>query len=482
MKKILSLLLVIALTSVSCSDYLDFQETDLIATDELALKTVANNEAAVMGAYGAVSDLMGVLLNSVFSDEVKTAGEFYNAATVHEWQYSPTDVSIRDTYTAINPQYAVIDRANRVLARIDIADSTRTGDNTLRKRLKGEALFLRAYAHFELFRFYGAKYDPAKLAMPYMEISSPDPQARITTGEYFQKLNRDITDAKALIPNNLTDINRANVAAANGLHARIALYSEQWAEAETYATNYINTPGLELTTLANFAGIWTDANNAEQAFRTVRTSSSARVGSLYRNTSASAAAIGTIVWTVSNKLYDSYDATDIRRGSYFATVAALATANRPNAERPGLIINKYAGGTFGNPTENVRNSKLMRTAEMYLIRAEARAEQDNFTGANSAESDLNALRTNRITGYVPVVLASSDQAIDEILSERFKELAFEGHRFWDLKRKGLPVTRLAADVPTTTALTLPANDYRFALPITLVELNANPLMVQNDGY
>lgn len=482
MKKIISFLsIVLAFWSSSCSDYLEFKETDLIAGD-VALQTVANNESAIIGAYGAVSNLMPVLLNSVFSDEVKTAGEFYNAATVHEWQYGPQDVSIRDTYTAINPQYTIIDRVNRVLARIDAADSTRVGDNALRLRLKGEALFLRAYAHFELFRFYCAKYSPTGIAMPYMESPALGPQARITMDVYFQKLNKDISDAKALLPNNITDINRANLAAANGLHARVALYTENWVDAETYASNYINTPGLELTSLATFANIWTDASTAEQAFRTVRTPSMARMGSLYRGTSASASNIGVIVWTVSNKLYDSYSATDIRRDAYYLTEPLLEAIDRPNADRPGLIINKYAGGAYGTASENVANSKLMRTSEMYLIRAEARAEQNKISGPNSAESDLNTLRANRISDHVDIVLATKEQAITEIFLERFKELAFEGHRFWDLKRKGLPVSRLLEDATSAASATLPANDFRFALPIPLTEMQANSLMTQNSGY
>ncbi|MCZ8215859.1 MAG: RagB/SusD family nutrient uptake outer membrane protein, partial [Cyclobacteriaceae bacterium] len=319
MKKIFSFFLIItAMWASSCSEYLEFEETDLIAGD-VALQTVANNESAIMGAYGGVSDLMAVLLNAVFSDEVKTAGEFYNAATVHEWLYGPQDVSIRDTYTAVNPQYQIIDRVNRVLGRVDVADSLRVGDNVLRKRLKGEALFLRAYAHFELFRFYCAKYSADGLAMPYMESPAMGPQARINMAEYFQKMNRDITEAKALLPATITDINRANLASANGLHARIALYTEDWAAAEAYATEFINTPGLGLSTTANFAGIWTDANAAEIAFRTIRTTSTPRTGSLWRNTSASSSNIGTVVWTVSNKLYDSYDPTDIGRAAFFTT-------------------------------------------------------------------------------------------------------------------------------------------------------------------
>ncbi len=119
---------------------------------------------------------------------------------------------------------------------------------------------------------------------------------------------------------------------------------------------------------------------------------------------------------------------------------------------------------------------------MYLIRAEALAEKGNITGANSAESDLNTLREARITNYTSVVLTSKENAITEILNEKYKELALEGHRFWDLKRRGLAVERLAADAPTATAVTLPANNFRFVLPIPLTEINANPKMTQNPGY
>jgi hypothetical protein len=263
---------------------INIEETDLIA-GETALKTVGFCEQAILGGYSATGVEMAYLLNATFADEVKVA-EFYNAGTTHEWQYGSTDVGLRDNYTATTPNYRVVDRVNRVLEALPNADSTKAGDETLRSRLRGEALFLRAFAHFELFRFYCGNYDPDGLAMPYMDVVSTDPQARIKMGPYFTKLNADVTAAKALLPNNLTDINRATRLAASALQARIALYMRDWANAETYSTEYINA--IPLSTSANFSGIWTDANANEQAFRLVRTSSfGGRIGSLWRGTSAS---------------------------------------------------------------------------------------------------------------------------------------------------------------------------------------------------
>src|SRR5687767_3299941 len=125
-KKIL-LSLTIPLAFMSCSKVIEVEETDLIA-GATALKTIANNESAIIGAYGGVALEMDILLNATFSDEVKTAGEFYNAATTHEWAYTPTDVGIRDNFTAIVPQYRLIDRVNRVLEALPAAEARVAGD------------------------------------------------------------------------------------------------------------------------------------------------------------------------------------------------------------------------------------------------------------------------------------------------------------------------------------------------------------------
>lgn len=461
-------------TMSSCKKLIEVPDTDLIAGD-LALSQITYVEQAVLGGYAGVSPDMGILLNATFSDEVAKA-EFYNSVSTHEWQYGPADVGLRDNFTAIYPNYSVINRVNLILAALPNADSTKPGDEVKRVRLKGEALFLRAWSHFELFRYYAGNYDPTGLAMAYMESSSIKGTPRIEMGAYFQKINADLTEAKALVPNNLTDINRANVAAVAGLQARVALYTRNWAAAEGFATEFINA--VPLANIATFPGIWTDANAAEQAYRVIKTSTQgAKIGSLFRGTSASAANIGQVSWKPSDKLWTSYDqVNDVRFNAYLKFEPLQVSPREPR------LINKYAGGAYATPTENVANGKMLRTAEMVLIRAEARAEQDKFTGVNSAESDINLLRSNRITGYTNVTFTSKQQAIDEVMTERFKELAFEGHRFFDLKRRNLPVSRLAQDAPSAAGTTLAAGNFRFLLPIPLPEITANPVTQQNPGY
>ncbi|RYG09320.1 MAG: RagB/SusD family nutrient uptake outer membrane protein, partial [Chitinophagaceae bacterium] len=144
--------------------------------------------------------------------------------------------------------------------------------------------------------------------------------------------------------------------------------------------------------------------------------------------------------------------------------------------RSQYLVNKYIGGTSTAP--GLTDIKLFRTGEMYLIKAEAEAES---TG--DAAGDLNALRNARINGYTNATFADKATLIAAILEERYKELAFEGHRFYDLKRRNLPVVRLAADaVNASGAVTLPVTQAQYSLPLPALEISVNKNTVQNPGY
>jgi hypothetical protein len=475
-KWVLGSFLMLSILTISCSKVIDVKETDFIGGD-IALKTVNNNEQGIIGAYAGMNVEMGILLNSVFADELKVA-EFYNAATNHEWQYGSTDIGLRDNYTAFPLYYRIIDRVNRVLQALPKATAT-TGaltaaDEALKNKLKGEALFLRAFSHFELYRYYSNSAVATDLALAYIETPSLDPQARIAVAPYFVKLNADLALAKTLLPAVTLDIYRASKNAAIGLQARIALYTKDYGNAVAFSTEFI--AALPLATIANFPLIWSDASNSEVAFKLSRTPSiGGKIGNLYRGTSASVSNIGTITWKPSDKLWDAYDQiNDVRYATYFKDEAALKSVGRSSR-----LIKKYAGTAYATAGENVADAKVYRTGEMYLIRAEAKAETGDLPGAGA---DLNTLRAARITNYSSELFPSKDGLITAIMNERFKELPFEGHRFWDLKRRNLPVTRLAADAPNAAATILAAGNFRFLLPIPNSEIQANPLMQQNPGY
>ena len=132
--------------------------------------------------------------------------------------------------------------------------------------------------------------------------------------------------------------------------------------------------------------------------------------------------------------------------------------------------------------------KMFRMSEMYLIRAEANAE---LTNDALALQDYNDLRSNRIVGYVAENFVG-DPLKAAIWAERQRELCFEGHLLWDLKRKGLGFTRVLVDHPVNGTITNPgpsqgelsvtADDHRWQWPIPDEELKANDNITPNPGY
>ncbi|MDH3795885.1 MAG: RagB/SusD family nutrient uptake outer membrane protein, partial [Flavobacteriaceae bacterium] len=152
-----------------------------------------------------------------------------------------------------------------------------------------------------------------------------------------------------------------------------------------------------------------------------------------------------------------------------------------------LVIQKYSGSE-GQPLMN--DLKIFRASEMLLIRAEAYADAGQFNGpSNSTAALLKQLRDARFGSDTPLLnFASQADAFGAILDERRVELAYEGHRYKDLKRLGTRgnrgVNKDAIDCAINGACTLDASDYRFTLPLPIVEFNANPGLrdQQNPGY
>jgi hypothetical protein len=225
--------------------------------------------------------------------------------------------------------------------------------------------------------------------------------------------------------------------------------------------------GAPLATRAQFPGIWTDANDNEVIWKAKRVGTAdSRVGDFYFRQTG-----GIVLYAPAMKLINTFDrVNDVRFAAYI----------RFDPTRTGTksqyLVNKYIGGTTTAP--GLTDIKLFRTGEMYLIRAEAKAES---TGDGAA--DLNALRAARIAGYSNAIFVDKAALIDAIYTERFKELAFEGHRFYDLRRRNLPVQRLAIDaVNASGAVTLLPTQAQYALPIPASEVLINKNTVQNPNY
>lgn len=460
---IYSALFAVALSS--CKKDLDLLPTDSI-TPGNAFRTLDDAQLAVNGAYGRYSARLNTIYAvSLVTDEAKlgkdNAGQ---GALTYRYQYSSDPTTGGDVTGGYAAYYFVIDQANRVLAALPNVMVT-PAEETRRNTVRGQMLALRAISHFDLLESFAKSYsasDPK--GIPYMTVSDPSAKpARLTIGEVVTKIEADLLEAYNLSPTvtgatfSDTVLNKVNI---DAYRARVALYKGDYPNAITYASNVISSNVRPLASGSTFADIWTDANTSSEVLFRTRLLTSTGLGGLYTTTS------GLVYVAPSDKLRTSYSPDDIRLSSYIGGNAS-----------DGYYVNKYYQSSRGGRIVDIKNARI---AEMYLIRAEAYAKQ-TVPNVTLGAADLNFLRSKRITGYVNESFASPALLLTAVLDERFKELAFEGFRLFDLKRNALPVQRAASDVGSAAWQTLPVGNFRFVLPIPQFEMLANPNMVQNDG-
>lgn len=463
-------------TLMSCEKKLtDLQPIDQIPADK-AIQTMADLTTAVNGVYGTWSARRSVYISSLISDEVRlgVGTEYRNVGNaLFNWQFVSDSQDWRDGETGgvWTNLYAVIDRANRVLELGAKVPTPTTTDVSLKSQFFGEMLALRAMAHLELLRCYSitAEYNPTALGVvlqtTYVKTPATYRPARNTQKAVVDQINADLLSARSLIPATFNDIGRVTRNAVIGGQVRIALHTKDWQGVIDRANEIVVLQPL--TNIAGYPAIWTTRTLAGQTSEVIwklnvtASNTGATVGSLWQDANAAQQA------APAAKLMSTFNqATDIRFSTFFKT-------------SPRNLIAKYgflpqAGETF------IYDIKMMRTAEFVLARAEAYAELNNLP---ASDADLSLLRTNRITGYVHTAIANKAALIDAIMLERYKELCYEGQRYFDLRRRSLPITRDVSDIGgIASSQTLPISDYHYILPIPFQELQANPNVGQNVGY
>jgi starch-binding outer membrane protein, SusD/RagB family len=450
--------------AASCKKELDLRPTDTI-DDANAFKTVANLQQGLIGGYSAFGAGLGgvIYMGSLIADEAKISNENRGQGQfTFKWEITSTNGDVTGSYSTF---YRAIDRINRVIAASANVAATTPAEETQKRAIAAELIALRAMAHYHLLRIYmpsGYNADaPGVPIVTQSELLAKPTRNKVGEVVDFIMAELAIARAAAEMPNSSTAGLTLSKGAIAGYQARTALLKRDYTAAAQFATDAITLSGATIATRAQFPAIWQDASTAEVILR-FRNNYTPQT--LWRDPN------GDVFFEPSEKLKAQYNRTDdIRYTTYFGKVLT-------GGQNDTSIVNKYPGSSFG---PQINDYKDIRVSEMYLIRAEARAELNNLGGA---ADDINLLRNARILNHVNVSFASKDQAIAFIMEERFRELPFEGFRFFDLKRRGLGVSRLAVDVQSNNWLNLAANDYKFALPIPQHEILANPNTTQNSGY
>lgn len=435
-----------------------------------AFRNLTDVNMGVLGTYAPLGASL-IEAGAIVSDEVMFPTENTVSNTeAHRWLYNSGSGSVTSAWYTY---YNVIDRANRVIEALpNIPVNANT--QSLLNQYHAELLAVKAYSHFELLRAYASSYNPDGMGVPYMKVRAVGSPARESVQSNFENINADLKTAKDLIPAGFNDNTRITKTAIAAMQARVALYAKNWPDAIAFASEVIASDPLAPKN--DFDKIWTDNSQSEVIWRLARIVGDSPLGAIFFRQTG-----GIVLYAPSFKLINLFNrADDIRFTSYITY--DQARQDNSGGVKSAYLIKKYNGGDPLNP--GLTAVKLFRTGEMYLIKAEA--ELENATGnagVPAATQTLNDLRRARIYNYTDQSFADKATLVTAIYNERFKELAFEGHRFFDLKRRNLPVERTTQDaVNTAGAIKLETTAAQYCFPIAFSEMTVNKNMRQNPNY
>jgi hypothetical protein len=493
MKKSILYIFLSAAFFTGCEDFLVKNPGDAVVADQ-AIESIDDARVALNGVYAtfksslyygryfvAHADVMTDQLQSVIG-YTNQLGEFY------KWSFVSDNGEVTGAWSAM---YKVAVMASNIINKLPQLE----GSIDDLEEIEGEARLARAVAHFDLVKTFAKAYTRSNpdidLGVPivdHFEVGQPE---RNTIREVYDFILDEAEQAAALLPDRGPADNSSvylTSAAADAFLARVNLYMGNWQDAVYYATRVIDRS--ETFSLADdsasYADMFLNDEGPEVIFRVGLTASDydgRYIGYNYYNKVQDKPNPDYIPAQWILDLYD--DPADYRLGVNFRTDSTTHGWAWP-------LVWKYPGNPrfYGQSgvTTNANMYKMFRLSEMYLIRAESNAEQGKD---NLALFDYNYLRSNRISGYVDEVL--SGEALKEaIWLERERELCFEGHHFFDLKRKGLGFTRVPVHHPDNGVITNPGpnqsglsvnpDNVRWLWPIPEDELRANKNITPNPGY
>jgi hypothetical protein len=242
--------------------------------------------------------------------------------------------------------------------------------------------------------------------------------------------------------------------------ARVYLYKEDWNNAEAMSSAVIESSEYNLIPNDSYLDLWSNDNNSESIFEISMTDTdnvgSNGIGGLYLKNSYGD-------YLPSSDVISMYDSLDKR-------LSVFTVDNFLSGDYAPYRMEKYPDNNGSN------NVKVIRLAELYLIRAEARAEVG--TNISGAQKDLDVVR-QRALSSAPNNSDSGQTLKDAILTERRIELCFEGQRLWDLMRKKQDIVR--NQCTSLTCKILYASE-SVILPIPQIETDINENIEQNPGY
>lgn len=491
MKKIYNILLrsaaVVAMT-VSLSGCLEKYPGDAILQDE-AMESFSDAEQILTGIYssfksGALYGGYLTLCPDIQADLVYAVDGYTNAyGNIWLWDILNTNSEIESVYSGL---YRVIGRCNYYLDNVEKVRASLTDDSYIQTLdyYTGEVYCARALCYSELIKMFCKAYDPATAEQELGVVKrtkyyEAEPVVRASLKDSYQLVLDDLAMAEELLDEENDFYNSAyfTKAAAQALHARVALYMQDWDTAIEYSSKLIDRDEVfELSDatviytgdMSYFDYLWNYDSGFEVIWRVGYTATSygGALGSVFLNFTTDYYYYYPD-YVPASWVLNSYDAGDARYDAYFAR---LQTGYAHQLTWPLLV--KYYGNQslISNMIYHVNMPKPFRLAEQYLIRAEAYCNQGHYS---KAAADLTTLRKARYTSGGSLSV-TADNWLDVISNERVKELYMEGFRLHDLKRwgRGFERTPQTSSLAEGSTLKVSADDPLFVWPIPQHELES----------
>ena len=460
------LIIVLLATTVSCKKSFTELNPPTSLTPTQALGTEADLLVALRGAYAGLRgvDFYGrsmpvwgdIMADNAYLSALNSGRYiFFNDYNATTKGATAGDGNVLTLWTSA---YNVILRSNNII-------NTAVASNANVDQYRGEAYAIRALCYFALVRHFAKPFaeDPAALGVPIITTFDPTVKpARNKVSEVYALMIDDLNKAYGLMTK-YTNSSQFSKYAAKALQAKVYQNMGDKTNAKTAALDVINNGGFTPVTTANHASYWAAFTVRTDKVETLFEVSSDAVANLAFDELSyiysQAGNYGDIM--CSDELYALFVSSDVRKGLY-------ATGTR--AGLPSVFVNKYPV-ISGDPSD----TKVLRLSEMYLIAAESSLpgnEVDALTYANFITSRR---------GAAPIA-STGAVLFEDIITERRKELAFEGDRFHDMQRLKRDIIR-SANYPATSR-TIPYTVYRRLFPIPQTEIDANPQIKtqQNTGY
>ena len=486
-KRYIMIILGMIIVSVSCSEFLYQEPEDQMSVNEQfstrdgVMQTVngmyASMESLISGKYFIYADLLGGNLTFTPSkyDKIVEIPPKLDIEKIYEFRDQEDASDFKSFY---DDAYEVINEVNVIIERVpDIKFLTDDEKN----QIIAESLTGRALAHYLVTLVYAQNAGftpdgshPGIVCNRRTLIAGVDYPSRETVAKTWEYMKKDLNEALSLYTGNQAlsygpEYSYFNANTTRAILARAALQMNDWETALENADYVINNNETGLMSKNEYLSEWEKPSDPVKEtileFTAPRTSDDNTVTSsvgheyyFYTDTNNYSN------FVASGDLLDLYDTNDIRRNLFLEKILPTSIDS--------VITNVVY--YFTKKFQDDPGTTFIRLSEMYLIRAEARARIG--TDINLALEDLNAIRQRANIDEI----TDPSTILEEIFLERRRELAFEGHLFFDIARYKKDVVREKGCISTVCSMTYPSYYYVLPIPASSVLLNEN--MIQNDGY